>query len=52
MEGVGCRLHADRAGPALRLRAGGLGMRAMFVVYLVLIVAGIAYVSMIGLLHN
>jgi hypothetical protein len=27
-------------------------VRAMFVVYLVLIVAGIAYVSVIGLLHN
>jgi hypothetical protein len=27
-------------------------VRAMFAVYLVLIVAGIAYVSVIGLLHN
>jgi hypothetical protein len=27
-------------------------MRAMFLVYLVLIVAGIAYVTVIGLLHN
>jgi hypothetical protein len=27
-------------------------MRTMFVVYLVLIVAGIAYLSVIGLLHN
>ena len=45
-------LHADGDEPALRVRAGGLGMRAMFVFYLVLIVGGIAYVSVIGLLHN
>jgi hypothetical protein len=27
-------------------------MRTMFVVYLVLIVAGLAYVSVLGLMHN
>jgi hypothetical protein len=33
------------------MRTGAL-MRAMFVVYLVLIVGGITFYSVIGLLHN
>jgi hypothetical protein len=37
--------------PARGLRAAGL-MRAMFVTYVVLIVAGLAYLSVIGLLHH
>jgi hypothetical protein len=34
------------------LRANAGSMRAMFVVYVVLIVAGIAFYSVIGLIHN
>jgi hypothetical protein len=37
--------------PARRLRAGVL-MRAMFVTYLVVVVAGLAYFVTIGLLHH
>ena len=44
-------MHTDGARAALRLRAGEL-MRAMFVVYLVLIIGGIAFFTTIGLIHN
>jgi hypothetical protein len=34
------------------VRTGGLTVRTMFVTYLLLITAGIAFFSVIGLMHN
>jgi hypothetical protein len=34
------------------VRTGGLTVRTMFITYLVLIAAGIAFFSVIGLIHN
>jgi hypothetical protein len=34
------------------VRAGGLTVRAMFIVYLVFIAAGLAYAIAVGLLHQ
>jgi hypothetical protein len=44
-------VRADAGRPALRLRPGSLTVRALFVVYLVVIVVGITYCTVIGLLH-
>jgi hypothetical protein len=45
-------VHAGFARSALRLRAGGLRMRTMFVLYLAVILAGIVFFAVIGLMHN
>jgi hypothetical protein len=34
------------------MRVGGLSVRAIFVIYLVVIVGGIAFYAAIGLMHN
>jgi hypothetical protein len=52
---VGDRLPAGggQAGrPPLRLRAGGLTLRLMFALYLVIIATGLAFAITVGLLQN
>jgi hypothetical protein len=45
-------VRAHRSGPALRLRAEGLTLRALFIVCLLLIATGIAFSLVAGLTHH
>jgi hypothetical protein len=45
-------MRAHRTGAAIRVRAEGLTVKALFITTLVLIAIGLAYFIAIGLVHN